>query len=104
MNRKTNLAMIGILATPCAADVILWCVLMINPKFGFSDNLTSLFATIYLGSWLSLIFGICVVLDAKKFETTSATNSVFLGFFIAVGLLNVCGFFWSVGMVGNAFR
>jgi hypothetical protein len=87
------------LAVPCVANVLLWLTLFASPRLGFRDDLTApLAAGWILGVGCALAGIVAVVASAK-----SPAAWGFLAFFGVVVLLNVYGFFWSLGAVAGAF-
>src|ERR1041385_7499055 len=87
------------LCIPCVANVLLWLALLANPRLGFRDDLTALFVAGWvLGLGCALAGIIAVFLAAKSRAVWS-----FLAFYSVVVLLNIYGFFWSIGAVASAF-
>jgi len=87
------------LAVPCLANVVLELTLFANPRLGFRDDLTVLFA----GGWvLGLVCALAGVVAALVAAKSPGVWS-FLAFFSGVILLNVLGFLWGLGAVANAF-
>lgn len=86
------------LCFPCAAGVVLWCLLFVHPAFGFREDLKLRFVAVFAASFASACAGAAVVAWARP------TNAwVFLCFFIGVLLLHILGFLWSLGAVAITY-
>ncbi len=96
--RPATRVMIG-LAVPCVANVLLWLTLFANPRFGSRDDLTAPFVVGWVLGVGCALSGIIAVFVAVK----SPVVWSFLAFYSVVVLLNVYGFFWSIGAVVSSF-
>jgi hypothetical protein len=96
--RPTAHAMLG-LAIPCLGNVALWFALFGNPGLGFRDDLTPLFVAGFLVGLGAAAAGTIVFIASGR----PKPNWGFLCFFVGVILLNVFGFFWSLGATVRAF-
>ncbi len=87
------------LAVPCVANVVLWVTLLANPRLGFREDLTAPLVAGWLVGVGCALAGIVAVFVAAKSRVVWS----FLAFFSVVVLLNVYGFFRSIGAVVGAF-
>jgi hypothetical protein len=71
----------------------MWFAMFVNPLLGFIDALLVPLQLAYFASWIAAIVGIVLVCRSRK----SPALWVALAIFIAVPLLNVFGFLWSIG-------
>ena len=77
----------------CVPDIAMWFAIFVNPRLGFSDALVVPFVLAYLISWIAALIGIVLVCRSRK----SPALWLALAVFVAVPLLNVFGFLWSIG-------